>query len=277
MLVDALGCEHQPFEGVPRIVSLVPSLTELICDLGLADCLVGRTGFCVHPRELLRHVSKVGGTKDVKLDRVRQLAPTHLIADIDENRREQVEALSHQGIASPAGAGDIMQFVPHVVVVHPQTVDDNLTLYALFGGIFRRQAEAARLAAEFSAACRNLAAVTAALPRQAVLYPIWREPWMTVRRDTYIAAMLCAAGWDTLPAEAPVRFPEFSWDAPWLADIGRVLLPSEPYAFTERDLAEVGALAQRPVTRVDGEMLSWYGSRAIAGLRYLADLRRQAA
>jgi ABC-type Fe3+-hydroxamate transport system substrate-binding protein len=260
-LVDALGRKHRPFDGVPRIVSLVPSLTELVCDLGLGDRLVGRTGFCVHPRETLRRVAKIGGTKDVRLDRVRELAPTHLIADIDENRREAVEAM--------------MQFVPHVVVVHPQTVDDNLALYALLGGIFRRESDAARLAAEFFVARRGLDAVASGLPRKAVLYPIWREPWMTVRRDTYIAAMLGAAGWDTLPLQAPVRFPQFAWDAPWLADIERVLLPSEPYAFTERDAAEVGALAQRPVTRVDGEMLSWYGSRAIAGMRYLAQLRLQ--
>lgn len=261
--VDALGREHPRFDGAPRIVSLVPSLTELICDLGLTDCLVGRTGFCVHPRELLRRVPKVGGTKDVKLDLVRRLAPTHLIADMDENRRDAVEA--------------IMEFVPQVIVVHPKTVDDNLALYALLGAIFGREAEAARLAAEFSAARRELATLATALPREAVLYPIWREPWMTVRRDTYIAAMLAAAGWDTLPAQAPLRFPEFTWDAPWLADVARVLLPSEPYAFTDRHLAEVGRLGQRPVSRIDGEMVSWYGSRAIAGLRYLTGLRGQLA
>lgn len=262
-LIDALGREHQRFAGVPRIVSLVPSLTELVCDLGLADCLVGRTGFCVHPREVLRNVPKVGGTKDVKLDVLRQLTPTHLIADIDENRRETVET--------------IMEFVPHVVVVHPKTVDDNLALYTLLGAIFGREAEAARLAAEFSAARRELAAVAARLPREAVLYPIWREPWMTVRRDTYIAAMLAAAGWDTLPQQAALRFPQFTWDAPWLAGVARVLLPSEPYAFTDQHLAEVGLLAQRPVARIDGEMVSWYGSRAIPGLRYLAGLRGQLA
>lgn len=262
-LIDALGHEHQRYVGMPRIVSLVPSLTELICDLGLVACLVGRTGFCVHPRELLRRVPKVGGTKDVKLDVVRQLAPTHLIADIDENRRDAVEAM--------------MEFVPHVVVVHPRTVADNPCLYALLGGVFGREAEAARLAAGFSLAREELAVVVASLPREAVLYPIWREPWMTVRRDTYISSMLAAAGWDTLPAEAPLRFPEFTWGEPWLGDVRRVLLPSEPYAFTARDEAEVLALAQRPVTRIDGEMVSWYGSRAIAGMRYLAELRRQLA
>ena len=263
MLFDVLGREHLPFEDAPRIVSLVPSLTELVCDLGLADCLVGRTGFCVHPKEKLRRVPKVGGTKDVKLDVLRQLAPSHVIADIDENRREAVEA--------------IMEFVPHVVVVHPQTVADNLALYALIGGIFRCGGEAARLAEEFSTAREELAAVSATLPREAVLYPIWREPWMTVRCDTYISSMLAAAGWDTLPAEAPARFPQFAWDSPWLNGVARVLLPSEPYAFSVRDMAEVAALAQRPVTRIDGEMVSWYGSRAIAGLRYLAELRQQLA
>jgi len=259
MVVDALGREHQRFDGVPRIVSLVPSLTELVCDLGLADFLVGRTGFCVHPREILRQVPKVGGTKDVNLDRVRHLKPTHLIADIDENRRESVEAM--------------MEFVPQVVVVHPRRAEDNLALFALMGGIFGCEAEAALLAEQFVAAGRDLAELAATRPREAVLYPIWREPWMTVGRDTYIASMLGAAGWDTLPVEASARFPQFTWDEPWLADVGRVLLPSEPYAFTARDMAEVGTLAQRPVVRVDGEMLSWYGSRAIAGLRYLADLR----
>ena len=259
LLRDALGREHSPFDGAPRIVSLVPSLTELLCDLGLAEQLVGRTGFCIHPRETLRRIPKIGGTKDVKLDAVRALAPTHLIADIDENRREQVEAL--------------MDFVPQVVVVHPRRVDDNLDLYALLGGIFRRPASADFLRESFVAARAALAEAVAQQPREAVLYPIWREPWMTVSRDTYIASMLAAAGWDTLPAEASTRFPTFDWQAPWLAGVARVLLPSEPYAFGERDEAEVARLTGKPVQRVDGEMISWYGSRAIAGLRYLATLR----
>jgi ABC-type Fe3+-hydroxamate transport system substrate-binding protein len=237
----------------------VPSLSELICDLGLADCLVGRTGFCVHPRETLRRIPKIGGTKDVKIAAVRDLAPTHLIADIDENRREQVE--------------EMMAFVPQVVVVHPRTVDDNLGLYALLGGIFRRLASADFLRVEFHAAREALAAVANQHPRETVLYPIWREPWMTVSRDTYIASMLAAAGWDTLPAESAARFPQFTWDAPWVGEIDRVLLPSEPYAFSASDASEVASLSGKPAQRIDGEMVSWYGSRAIAGLRYLAALR----
>ncbi len=258
-LIDALGREHTPFNGTPRIVSLVPSLTELICDLGLTDALVGRTGFCVHPKERLRSVQKIGGTKDVNIEAVHALAPTHLIADIDENRRAQVE--------------DMMRFVPHVVVVHPRTVADNLILYELLGGIFCRLTNAEKLRDEFQLACASLTEVTENYPREAVLYPIWREPWMTVRRDTYIASMLKAAGWDTLPVDAPARYPEFAWDAPWMFSVDRILLPSEPFAFTQKHVAEVSALSGKPVQRIDGEMVSWYGSRAILGMRYLAALR----
>lgn len=259
-LLDALGRAHVPCDKGPRIVSLVPSLTELVCDLGLGENLVGRTGFCCHPKALLRRIPKVGGTKDVKLDVLRRLAPTHVIADIDENRREAVE--------------EIMGFVPHVIVVHPRTVDDNLGLYALLGGVFHRDTEAAALSSEFIAARGELATLASSLPGESVLYPIWRDPWMTVGRDTYISSMLAAAGWNTLPVASPSRFPAFEWNAPWSAAMQRILLPSEPYAFTDRDGAEVAALTGRPVLRIDGEMVSWYGSRAVAGLRYLADLRR---
>ncbi|UCE32855.1 MAG: cobalamin-binding protein, partial [Burkholderiales bacterium] len=105
MWVDAVGTVHRPAGDDARIVSLVPSITELLCDLGLADRLVGRTGFCIHPRERLRDVPKVGGTKDVRIERVRALAPTHLIVNIDENDKAIVD--------------EIAAFVPHVLVTHP--------------------------------------------------------------------------------------------------------------------------------------------------------------
>jgi ABC-type Fe3+-hydroxamate transport system substrate-binding protein len=264
-LTDAVGTVHRPVAGAPRIVCLVPSITELICELGLAGFLVGRTGFCIHPRETLRSVPKLGGTKDVRLDAVRALAPTHLVVNIDENPREVVEALA--------------DCVPHVIVTHPCVPADNLALYRLLGGIFGREPAAERLAAALQAALAEAAAVAAALPPERVLYLIWREPWMTVARDTYVAAMLAAVGWQTLPAveggpTGAARYPAFDWDAPWLAEIERVLLSSEPYPFRARHVDEVAALAGRPANLIDGEMASWYGSRAIAGLRYLADLRR---
>lgn len=197
-LTDAAGQRHVPAGPDARIVSLVPSLTELVFDLGLGDRLVGRTGFCVHPREALRGVPKVGGTKDVKLERIRELAPTHVLVNMDENRRETVDALA--------------AFVPDIV-------------------------------------------------------------------DTYIAATLAEVGWYTVPAveggeTGAARYPAFDWEAPWLADVARVLLSTEPYRFRAEHLPEVESLARRPALLVDGEMVSWYGSRAARGLRWLMALRR---
>ena len=264
-LLDAAGPAHPRTDASARIVSLVPSLTELLFDLGLGDRVVGRTGFCVHPREALRAVPKVGGTKDVKLERVRELAPTHVLVNMDENRRETVDALA--------------AFVPHIVVTHPNTPQDNLDLFALLGGIFGAEYAAARLADDLRAALDAAAALRATLPDERVLYLIWREPWMTIARDTYIAATLEAVGWHTLPVveggeTGAARYPAFDWDAPWLADVERVLLSTEPYRFRESHVDEVERLAARPALLVDGEMVSWYGSRAAAGLRWLCALRR---
>jgi ABC-type Fe3+-hydroxamate transport system substrate-binding protein len=265
---DAVGQRHAPAGPDARIVSLVPSLTELVFELGLGDRLVGRTGFCVHPHEALRGVPKVGGTKDVKLERIRELAPTHVLVNMDENRRETVDALA--------------AFVPHIVVTHPNTPQDNLPLFALLGGIFGAEDAAARLADELRAALAEAAALRRTLADERVLYLIWREPWMTVARDTYIAATLAEVGWHTLPAveggeTGAARYPAFDWGAPWLADVARVLLSTEPYRFREAHLPEVEALARRPALLVDGEMVSWYGSRAARGLRWLIALRRGSA
>jgi len=93
-LVDAVGTRHTPARRDARIVSLVPSITELVCDLGLAAQLVGRTGFCVHPREVVHSIPKVGGTKDVDLDKLRALRPTHVILNIDENKKEHARSLA---------------------------------------------------------------------------------------------------------------------------------------------------------------------------------------
>jgi ABC-type Fe3+-hydroxamate transport system substrate-binding protein len=242
-----------------RIVCLVPSITELLCDLGLAERLVGRTGFCIHPWETVRHVPKVGGTKDLKMDRIRALAPTHVVVNVDENRREDFETLR--------------SFVPEVVVTHPLGPRDNLALYRQMGAAFGREAEAEALCARFEAAWMEATGV--ARPRRDVLYLIWREPWMAVTRDTYISRTLAAFGWDTLPAvdggeDGAARYPEVGAAA--FAAAERVLLSSEPFHFKARHVEEVRALAPHAeVSLIDGEMTSWYGSRAVHGLRYLAE------
>lgn len=277
MWTDAMGQAHGPAEGADgtdstvRIASLVPSITELLFDLGLADRIVARTGFCIHPEPAVRAVAKVGGTKDVKLDRLRALAPTHVIVNIDENRRETVD--------------EIRSFVPHVIVTHPCRPEDNFALYALLGGIFGRQGEAARLAADLRAALDALRA--RAWPGRRVLYAIWQDPWMTVSRDTYISQMLALVNWATWPEAAPQacvdgdcgrpnaageRYPTFRWGDALVRDLDAVLLSTEPYRFTEDHADALERQIGKPVLLVDGEMLSWYGSRAVAGARYLKAL-----
>lgn len=265
--LDALGKPHpawSPEREPPRIVSLVPSLTELLADLGLLPWLVGRTGFCVHPREALQAVPKVGGTKGFSLEKIRALAPSHVIVNVDENRREEVAALA--------------SFVPHIVVTHPLGPEDNPGLYRLLGGLFRREEAAEALCRDYAAARAALDAAVAGLPRERVLYLIWKKPWMSIGRDTYIARTLAAAGWDSLPAAAEPRYPAV--DLALARQARRILLPSEPYPFRPRDARELAAdpaTGGVPVLAVDGEMISWYGSRAIAGLAYLAELRRSLA
>lgn len=261
--VDALGVGHAPAEGEVRIVSLVPSITELVCDLGLSDRLVGRTGFCIHPREVLRPVEKVGGTKDVKLDRIRALAPTHVMLNVDENTRPVADALA--------------EFVPNLIVTHPLTPEDNRGLYRLLGYVFRREARAEALVARLDEALATAAATQAAVPPERVLYLIWREPWMTVAPDTYVSATLARVGWQTLPVASEMRYPSFDSGAGWLDGVDRVLLSSEPYRFREKHLAEVRAWLDRPVHLIDGEWASWYGSRAIEGIAALAEFRRSLA
>jgi len=249
-----------------RIASLVPSVTELVVALGLRGRLVARTGFCIHPAAALVGVPKVGGTKDVNLAKLRRLAPTHVIVNVDENRLETVQAMR--------------DFVPHVVVTHPCDPEDNLGLVAQLAGEFGAEPGVSERAAALSAELRAELARTTAdeRPVRDVLYLIWCDPWMTVARDTYISRMLARVGWRTWPEAqggnaGAARYPVLTGGECWLPRIRDVLLSSEPYRFTNDHLAAAQALCpQAMVRRVDGELLSWYGPRAVAGLRYLRDL-----
>jgi hypothetical protein len=245
-----------------RIVCLVPSITELLCDLGLSGQLVGRTGFCIHPWETVRTIPKVGGTKDLKFDRIRELEPTHVIVNVDENRKEDADALA--------------EFIPDVVVTHPLSPRDNLDLYRQMGETFGVESAAERLCERFEEAYERALAVRGA--ERKVLYLIWKDPWMTVAGDTYIAQTLALFNWQTQPSSfgnpqgdqrKRVRYPEV--DLADFAGIDRVLLSSEPFHFKQHHVAEVEALVPGArVSLIDGEMTSWYGSRAIRGLDYLS-------
>jgi len=256
---DWTGVVHAAARETPRLASIVPSLTELVFALGLGATLVARTGFCVHPRPEVRRVPKIGGTKDFDLAALERARPTHLIVNVDENRREAVDAAR--------------AFVPNVIVTDPCAPEDNARLYTLFGAIFGREREASALDAQLRSALARLDAAVASLPRERVLYVIWKKPWMTIARDTYIGATLARAGWDTLPDEAPLRYPEIGDDDAVWTQAERILLASEPFAFRERDARECEARRARPTLRIDAQMTSWYGPRAIAGLDYLARLR----
>lgn len=262
MWTDAVGMLHPRAHAEARVVCLVPSITELLVELGLGTQLVGRTGFCVHPRAQVAGIAKVGGTKDVDLDAVRALRPTHVIVNIDENELAVVQRLR--------------EFVPQVVVTHPLGPDDNLLLYRLLGSIFNREREARALCEQLQ---RELIACRAQpWPPERVLYLIWRDPWMTVAADTYVARVLELVGWNVLHGpggeRGAARYPVLT-DLP--AAIGRaqrVLLSTEPFMFRHQHVHELrAAFPATPIDLIDGEMTTWYGVRAVRGLQYLRRLR----
>ena len=260
---DALGVQHFPLAnpGNARIACLVPSITETLFAMGLGAQVVARTGFCIHPEPAVREVPKVGGTKDVNVSKLLELEPTHVIVNIDENRKATVDQLR--------------KMIPHVIVTHPLVPEDSATLFRLLGHAFAADAAALRLTRELADALALARSVGATLPAETVLYAIWKNPWMTVSRDTYVSAMLAIVGWKTLPIQAEKRYPEVALGDSLWRDAERIFLSSEPYSFGDEhinELHDATGLTQ-PIQLIDGEMVSWYGVRAIAGLRYLANLR----
>ena len=248
----------------PRIASLVPSITELLVALGLAPWLVARTGYCVHPAAVLAAVPKVGGTKDVNLLKLRRLAPTHVVVNVDENRLDTVQALR--------------AFVPEVVVTHPCSPQDVLALIDALSTRFGSLPGVASRAEALADALRFELAAMQPAAQVPVLYLIWRDPWMTVARDTYIARLLACAGWRTWPdreggPQGAARYPVVRSDEPGMDAVREVWLSSEPYPFGSEHVAAARALCPGARVRlVDGERLSWYGLRTAAGLRYLRTL-----
>ena len=257
--VDALGVSHVPVADAARIACLVPSITELLFALGLGDQIVARTHYCIHPRAQLHTVASVGGTKKIQHQRLQALQPTHVIVNIDENTKSLADQLA--------------TYVPHIIVTHPIYPLDNLSLYRLLGGIFNRTDQAEHLCQQFKVGLEKLQSIQHRARR--VLYLIWKKPWMTVSRETYIARSLGLIGWQTLPFDAEVRYPIVDIGTEQLEKIDYVLFSSEPYAFSAADMAEFATEYDFPEEKlmlIDGEMTSWYGNRAIQGLEYLYQL-----
>ncbi len=265
-LVDAGGRVHRPAGRRARIVSLVPSITELLFELDLAEQVVGRTVFCVHPKNRIKSVARIGGTKQINAEKLERLNPTHIVVNVDETPRRLADELARSGY--------------EIVVTHPIEVRDNLALYRHIGALFDREREAEGLCGRFENAFAAVTEAARSLPERRVLYLIWKNPWMTVSRDTYIARMLALVNWRTAAHDPETRYPALELTDDLLARTDRVLFGSEPFPFKQSHIeafrADFPAHAAKAVI-IDAEMTSWYGSRAIQGLSYLAEFARAQA
>jgi ABC-type Fe3+-hydroxamate transport system substrate-binding protein len=240
------------------IVSLVPSITELLADLGLDEEVVGLTRFCVHPADWKARKTIVGGTKNVNVERVARLAPDLVIANREENEREQVEA-----IASFA----------NVHLSDVATVDEGIAMIREVGTLVGRGAEATRLADDIEARFARLAPAGEPIP---AAYLIWREPFMTIGGDTFISDVMARAGLRNVFAGG-ARYPEVTPEDIAASGAQVVLLSSEPYPFKEQHAADIEAASGVRAELVDGEMFSWYGSRMRLMPAYLEALRARRA
>lgn len=247
-----------PPTGPPqsRIVSLVPSLTELVCWLGAGAELAGRTRFCTEPAELVRGVPIVGGTKNPHLDRIAALRPTLVLANKEENRKEDVLALREAGL--------------DVLVTDPNSVSEAVAMVRELGQRLDRQAKAESLATETEGAAREGPAGR----RPRVFVAVWKEPFMGLARDTYGHDLIELAGAENVLRGRP-RYPEITREELAALAPGLILLPDEPYPFTAADADSLAAIA--PARVIDGKLLWWYGPRMPAAIRELRRLFATAA
>lgn len=245
---------HLP--SVPRrIISLVPSQTELLADLGLEEEVVGITKFCVHPTTWFLSKTRVGGTKQVKMDIIHRLRPDLILANKEENVKEQIEELEKH---YPVWVSDV------------NNVDDAYEMIYAVGYMTGKAASAQRKISAIREAFQGLHAIR---HRPRTAYLIWREPYMTVGGDTFIHAMMEAAGFDNVFARER-RYPEITAADLQAMNIELLLLSSEPYPFKQKHIDELQPqLPQTKILLADGEMFSWYGSRMLLAPPYFLGLK----
>lgn len=250
-VVDGIGRPVSLSAPPERIVSLVPSTTETLFALGLGDKVVGVTRYCVHPRQSLDEIPKVGGTKELERHRLEALEPDLLLGNAEENTREMFTWLEARW---------------PLYVAFPKSVDEAITDLETMGVIVGAAAEAAAVAAELRATRMVLHAARKER-RFRYAYLIWRGPWMVASDDTFIAAMLAEAGGENafagVTGDGAGRYPTVRPED--LADpaIDRVLLSSEPFPFKEKHAEELVAagVPREKIQFVDGELCSWHGVR----------------
>jgi ABC-type Fe3+-hydroxamate transport system substrate-binding protein len=262
-VVDARGAAVELPDRVERVVSLVPSLTEWLVVAGVGERLVGVTDWCEEPAGALEGLARVRGTKNPDLTAIRALAPDLVVANAEENRKLDVQRLEAGGLAvfvtmptTVAGAVAELRDLAAAVGDLPGAAGMDAELVAAVAGAYRR-----RPARRARYACA-----------------VWRDPWMWLGRRTYAADLLWLAGGEPVLDDPATRYPAI--ELPALAGLGPelVLLPSEPYQFTQADAKEVAATtAGARVELVDGRALTWFGPRIPAALAGFRELLARAA
>lgn len=229
-------------QSYQKIISLVPSLTELVINLGLADQLAGRTRFCVHPKEVVENIPIVGGTKNPRLDKIREINPDFIIANKEENRPQDINALMDD-------------FKVHVTDI--ATIEDALIAIHQFGQIFGVTDQVDALISKIQQRLDERPEV----PELRTAYMIWKDPWMTVGQDTYIHDVLEHWNLSNVFADK-TRYPKIDLESLKTYNPDLILLSSEPYPFKEKHLEQIEqACPAARVLLVEGEWFSWYGSR----------------
>ena len=257
-LVDASGVTVALAASPRRIVSLIPSVTEILFALGLGDAVVGCTVYCTQPPEGVATKTRIGGEKNPKLDLIRELAPDLVVANVEENVREHIDTLRAWGIV--------------VYVTYPRTVVEGIRLVRDLGHVTGATEQADTMVGALEESLVRARAWVNGRRRLRVFCPIWRRPYMTINRDTYVHDLLRTCGGENIFADLPKRYPEVT-----LAEMaGRrpdvILLPDEPYRFRRAHVADFGEDAETPAVRdrrvhlVDGKLLSWYGPRIAQAL-----------
>jgi ABC-type Fe3+-hydroxamate transport system substrate-binding protein len=253
---DMLGRNVVVAPNPTKIVSLVPSVTELLYDLGLEERVVGITKFCVKPEAWFRSKTRIGGTKDVKIEQVLALKPDLVFANQEENVKAQVEQL----------AGSVPVWVSNVT-----DIPSALEMIEATAALTNRIGAGQRLLAEIADGLKQIA--TPPHPT-ATLYAIWRNPWMFAGGGTYIDSLLHTFGFHNLLAHRP-RYPTLSLEDIRELEPETILLSSEPYPFQQKHVDELAALCPKArIILADGEMFGWYGSRLKFAVPYIEHLRK---
>lgn len=248
-----------------RLISLCPSLTELLFDLGLSSSIVGRTKFCVHPAGAVDAVEMVGGTKNPRLERIIELRPDLVLLNEEENRQEDAEALAGAGIKCHASL--------------PRHVAETAEMVRSIGAIVRRVDEAETIARDIEHRAARVSTDAAGKPQISFAYLIWRNPLMTVNSDTFVSSLLTLPGGRNVFGALSDRYPTIDAKRLAAADPDLVLLSSEPFPFLEQHGQELARSTGLPLDKfvfADGELLSWHGSRTPAGIDYAETLIRDA-